>query len=174
MAKAGATGPHNHALGYRRDCDMCRAERRELRARTREKAKAREAADQARQQRQTPEYKRYRATQRRDERATRYASVVALPTPIAATGLGENEQAVIDQCALLSKASEHPSTVMQARTLARLLDSSELSALWSQTSRQLHTLLLSLSGPKRKLSGRLASIEMMTSRNRKPRAQAAQ
>lgn len=124
--KAGATGPHGHALGYRPDCAQCRADLRRIRAKKRAKAAAEEIREERRQERMTPQHRAYLAEQRRNQRASRYANVVALPASVAAPEqacVGPNEQAVIDQCAESPKAGERPSIVMQARTLARVLDS---------------------------------------------------
>jgi hypothetical protein len=142
--------PHPHPVGYKADCPQCKAERATIAAK----------------KRKSPAYRAYRAGQKRDQRATRFAQVVNLPMSVAPTGLGENEQALIDQCALLSKAQENPATVAQARSLARIMDCQELSSMWPATSRQLHTLLLSLIGGKKKSKGRLNAVIAMTERSR--------
>jgi hypothetical protein len=141
--KAGAIGPHNHPLGYVPSCAQCKAERREIRAKAAAKAQ-REA------KRHTPQARMDRAEARRNQRATRYASVVALPKSTVPTVLGENEAAVIAQCEHLPKAEDSPSTVQQCRTLAKILDNDEMSALWPQTSRQMHALLSSMAGAPKK------------------------
>jgi hypothetical protein len=77
---------------------------------------------------------------------------------------GPNEIAVIEQCAAAPKAVDRPATVEQARTLARILDDDDCKAMWPTTSRQLHTLLSSLTAPKVKSGGRLYAIRAMTNR----------
>jgi hypothetical protein len=145
-----ANGPHNHPVGYRRDCDLCKAERRAIAAK----------------KRKTPAYRAYRAEQRRNERATRFASVVALPANPANAGTApvenerENETATREQCARSSKAADQPGTVQQAITLAKILDNPSLASIHPTTSRQLHILLTSLSGGKKKSRGGLAAIHM--------------
>lgn len=142
-------GPHGHPTGYQRGCEQCKAERKAIAAK----------------RRRTPAYRRYRAEQRRAQRAKQY-NVVALSsvsTSGSTTGtveIGPNEQAVIAQCERLPKSDESPSTVMQARTLARILDCPEMSHDWPTTSRQLHALLMSMSGPRKKLNRRLAAVQL--------------
>lgn len=157
MSTARNAPGHNHPVGFRRDCAQCKVEKAAIRAK----------------QRATPEYKAHRAAQRRDERARQF-HVVAFPsTAQPGTGtpeIGPNELAVIEQCAGLLKAQANPATVMHARTLARLLDNPEVSALWPQAVRQIHVLELSLGTPKVEGRNRLAAVEAMTSRNRDRRA----
>jgi hypothetical protein len=157
-----AKGPHGHPTGYQRGCEQCKADRRAQR----------QAATKAKHA--TPEYKAYRAAQRRDERARQF-KVVAFPsTAQPGTGtpeIGPNEQAVIDQCARLPKAEANPATVMHARTLAKLLDNRQVSALWPQAVRQIHVLELSLGAPRVKGRNRLAAVIAMTERNRGRAAQ---
>ena len=175
-------GPHGHEVGFKRNCADCKAERAEIRAKRRKQARARKVKEQAAARRMTPEFRAHRAEQRRNQRATQYAKVVALPkssTPVARDAVvppvaGENEQAVREQCAKSSKAGDRPGTVAQAVTLARILDNPSMSALWPQTSRQLHVLLTSLDAPRPRSKGRLASVISMTEQNRKPKAHAAQ
>lgn len=142
--------PHGHPIGYRADCEQCKAERRAIRTK-----------------------------QRRDQRARKYNVVpikrrasAAPPTVSgedAAPAFGENESAVRAQCASSARAEDKPGTVMQAVTLSRILDNDQLSALWPQTSRQLHALLTSLDAPRKKSKGRLSAVIALTeqTRNRK-------
>jgi hypothetical protein len=119
--------------------------------------------------------RRWRHKQMTGEDQPHAAAVVQL-VPAKTTGrkskraapavVGPNEQAVMSQCAAAPKAADLPATVMQAVTLARILDDENCRAMWPTTSRQLHTLLLSLAAPRAKTAGKLYAIKKMT--NRRP------
>jgi hypothetical protein len=81
--------------------------------------------------------------------------------------IGAAEQAILDQAASAPKSQDLVGTVMQARILARILDDEDCKAMWPTTSRQIHTLMLSLAPPKSKSQGRLYAIRKMS--NRRPR-----
>jgi len=111
-----------------------------------------------------------RANRARDPVArtrTRATVVVALPTTLPTTDApsepGQNEIAVRAQCLASPKCDEKPGTISQAISLSRILDDQSAMPLWPTTSRQLHALLTSLDGPKKKLNrGRLFAVQQMT------------
>jgi hypothetical protein len=162
--------PHGHPLGFKKDCPQCKADRARIRAKKRAKAEAEEVAKQARQERMTPAYRAYRATQRRDERATRFAGVIALPSAAqsgaGAIQIGPNEAATIAQCELLPKSEVNPAAVQHARQLSTILDNPAMAAIWSRTARDIQALLLPLDAPKKKSRSRLSAVISMTERKR--------
>lgn len=84
-------------------------------------------------------------------------------TPAVPVEPGENERAVIAQCAGLPAAADHPATVTAACTLARVLDDPRYAPMFATASRQLHILLQSLdNGNKKKTKGKLAAIIELT------------
>jgi hypothetical protein len=156
-----ADGPHGHPIGYKRGCPKCDA------------AQSKKS--------KTPAARRARADARQRQLATRArrlvgtksegGNVVALPTrpqtphPAAPFKIGENEAAVIEQCANSKLADTKPSIVAQCRALARILDTNELMTIWPRTSSQLQALLKDLDGPKKKTAGgRLAQVSAMAGR----------
>jgi hypothetical protein len=78
--------------------------------------------------------------------------------------MGENEAGVREQVRYSRLAEQRPGTVAQAITLAKILDDPQMKPMHPQTSRQLHTLLTSLDGPKKKSGGRLAMVSAMSGR----------
>jgi hypothetical protein len=104
----------------------------------------------------------------RQSRSKSTAKVVAMPTSrqtvVAATVMGENEAAIRQQAENSPRASERPGTVQQCITLSKILDNPEFSPMWAQVSRQIHALLTSLEGSKRKGGNRLAAVVAMTAR----------
>jgi hypothetical protein len=141
-----AKGPHGHPTGFQRGCEKC------------------EAA--AKERRSSPQAKREAADRRTKDKATRAGRLIPLPTGTrsAPAAIGFNEAAVREQCEQSPKGSERPGTVAQAITLAKVLDTPELQTIHAQTSRQLHALLLSLDGLKKKSGGRLAAVQAMAGR----------
>lgn len=77
--------------------------------------------------------------------------------------MGATEEAVVEECGALSIAVERPAMVMQARSLARILDDEKQIGLWPTTSRMLTQILNDLRGnSKKKSKGRLARVQGMT------------
>jgi hypothetical protein len=91
------------------------------------------------------------------------------PAPVAPsiTPDGEVERATREQLANLPRAAERPGEAAACIRLAQLCDDQAYFALLAQNSNRLHLILNSLGQPKRKMAGRLAKIEAMTSRSRK-------
>lgn len=82
-------------------------------------------------------------------------------------GPGVVEKSVIDVCVANSVADDRPDLVMQARTLARLMDNPEREKEWTPASKQLSNLMAQLCPvTKTKSRGRLVAIKKMT--NRRP------
>jgi hypothetical protein len=74
--------------------------------------------------------------QARQRKARRtLVSIGAAPKPVPASNeIGENEAAVIEQCANMPKAAEKPAIVAQSRTLAKILDDPVLQPIVERLS----------------------------------------
>jgi hypothetical protein len=111
---------------------------------------------------------RARNAQARTRRSKSKSRVVALSTVpqsvSAAPEPGENELAVRQQIEDSPRAAEKPGTCSQAITLSKILDNPTYAPMWATTSRQLHALLLSLDGPRRKSTGKLFVVQQMVRR----------
>lgn len=109
-----------------------------------------------------------RAAQRKRSPSPKNAAAETVSTEAVAGSneqpvVGPNEQAVIEQCAQSGMTEQRPATVMQARTMARILDDAARMHDHPKASDQLHKLLTSLDPPrKRKTSGRLSSVKAMS------------
>jgi hypothetical protein len=83
------------------------------------------------------------------------------PKPRGPKPMGENELAVMQQ--LSDYAASHPSTVTQAKTIARILDNDEMIPLHPTASRQLDKLIAGLTAKRKpKARGRLSTVIAMT------------
>jgi hypothetical protein len=99
---------------------------------------------------------------RTPQRQRRAASGAASGSQWAA--VGDIEQAVIDECAMLPVAAERPALVMATRLMARIMDNPELQALHVKASRELEY-NMSFLRPTRKPKHQRASVHLLTRRN---------
>jgi len=78
--------------------------------------------------------------------------------------IGEYEQAVIDECALLEAATARITSVLGARRMAHILDDAGMQKDWPTALRQMNLIMDSLrSSEKKKQKGRLAVVSAMVS-----------
>ncbi len=81
------------------------------------------------------------------------------PIPLRRKFIGEAERAVIDECASAPRAQDRPTTVQQARCMARILDIPELNGLHARAASELRSLLNSLHPePKTKRRASVATL----------------